>query len=623
MSCVFSYKRTRLTAAILMLGMLGSVSAAHAQRRRVRIPAARETKSEVLRILDTLEQTGDFPQAMEATQVLFDQVIRHASEREAGRFLEAAFGHRLVHQLAVVDDDIRLDLLKYLRSNENLAYNMAFTVRPEQENVKDVYDLLQRFQERRGEDLNRYASLTTAICVVHDQPLHRGQGGDVPPPAGPQALFDFFSANEGRLLFPIRNMPPELLIYMVNSNVSIQEMLWGLNRFQGTNRVGELFYEVTYDADALEEGGPQASELAGQTLPNILRFGGGFNESSFFAEMVGKSIGTPTTTVTGQTLEGSYSWVGFLQIDHRRGAVWNMEEGRFNVMSGGIWTRGEVLDPQTNKKISENELSLTAALFGRPFAEKQAAAALTDAVQRLMMLEESGEDFEPPTLEAGRGRRTTGRRREANIDAQLGLLERALRISPGYIPAWYTLRDLAAAGKLNWQEKESWINRLYRIVGNEFPDFTLNILLPMIETVEDPQRQNSLWEIAFRSFRGHPELAARVRMGQADLWEKNDEPARALDFYREIVRRYANDGPFILDALERAERLLIREHQPESTVAQLYLNAWNRIDRPARQAFQLHEQTTWYRVGEKLAQKLVEAGMTQQAVAVQNRISQP
>jgi tetratricopeptide (TPR) repeat protein len=498
---------------------------------------------------------------------------------------------------------------------------MVFTVRPEEENVKDVYKLLQDFQERHGNELNRYATLTTALCVVHDQRLHRGVGGDVPPPASPQALYDFFTNNERRMLFPIRLTPPALLIYMVNSNVSIQEMLWALNRFQGNNRVGELFYEITYDESAIEEGTPQASEMAGQTLPNIFRLGGGYEERSSFAEMVGKSIGVPTTTVVGETVEGSYSWPGFLQM-RRRGAIWNLEEGRFNVMSGGVWTNGQVYDPQTNKQITENELSLTAALFGQAPEQRQAAAALTDAVRRLIMLEESGEDFQPSAPEQGE-RRARRRVRQADIDSQLALLEQAIRISPGYTHAWFTFRDLVSAGKLNWQEKQDWIRMLYRNVGNEYPEFSLSILLPMIKTVEDFQRQNSLWEIAYRNFSGHPELAARVRMEQADLWEEQNEPGRALDIYRQIVRRYSNDGPFILDALERAESLLIRERQSDQAIIQLYTEAWNRMDIPAPRAMQFWEQTTWFRVGEALARKFEEAGMMQRAAAIRNNLRQP
>lgn len=594
----------------------GSASAA---RGRVS-DTAREVNRQTATVLNDLEKEDDYPKAESRLQEIFDQVIGHAGQNEWDAFLEADFPLRLVRQLSTVDSGHRRELLKYLRDNDELARTLAYTIRPHEENPAEVYGILNELRNKRGDRLNDYASLATAIAVVHDQPITRMAGENIPAAAGPIELFDYFSQNSRKMNFDPRRMPAELLVYVVNSQVSIDEMLWALSNYAGNNRLGALYHKLPFDQSHYTRGTPKESEMAGNTLPNLYRYGGVAEDRAFFTAMVGKAIGTSTAITTGSNQEITHHWIGFLQ-GQRGGPVWNFEVGRFDALTGGPGLAGEVLDPQLNKRIPDTYVMMTAPIMSAPIEQYWQSIALTDAAQRLMDIEEAGEKFQPaPLIENRRSRRNTATRK-ADLDTQLDLLEEAVTQSPANRSGWFAVRDLADAGKLNARQKEQWTNLLGRTVGDNFPDFYFEFVRPMIATVEDVGQQNSLWESAYRTFRRRPDLAAKVRMAQGEMWEKDNKPQAALGAYTDIINRFANAGPFVMDALKAADSLMAQQRVPPERIVNLYAKAWNKIRRPSVKAPEYLEQSNWYQVGQMYADKLDGIGDTQRANGVRTRIS--
>jgi hypothetical protein len=74
-----------------------------------------------------------------------------------------------------------------------------------------------------------------------------------------------------------------------------------------------------------------------------------------------------------------------------------------------------------------------------------------------------------------------------------------------------------------------------------------------------------------------------------------------------VVERFVNDGPFVITALERAERVL-RETGHADRIVELYASTWRRVDRPGRMAGVFMTQSNWYKIGQLYAAKLREAG---------------
>ncbi len=217
---------------------------------------AEQVRDRIDAVLDELQETGDFASATAELQVQFDRVIAEADAGDKNLFREAAFALRLAGQLKEVEGVDRLELLAFLRAHEDLAATVAFLVRPEHEKPTDVYGLLDRLRKHRGDRLGTHANLTAAVCVVHDRRLARKINENTAQAADALSIFDYFAGNERRMLFGVRKVPAELLIYVVDTTASIDEMTWALGRYAGDSAVGGRFFDIDYDYEHVRDGVP-------------------------------------------------------------------------------------------------------------------------------------------------------------------------------------------------------------------------------------------------------------------------------------------------------------------------------------------------------------------------------
>lgn len=568
-------------------------------------------------LLDRLQNNGDFAAARQAIANLFDQVISVGPTREAAAFRETAFVLRLLSQLEATPAPGRTELLKYLRANPTLARTLAFLVHPE-EKPSEIYAVLDRLRRGQNRSLEAYATLAAAICVVHDRPLNRQVNENRAKAADPLRIFDFFCRNEERMLFKIRPVPAELLVYVVDTTASIEEMEWALDRYAGDPQVGGRFFDVKYDHNHVRNGTPKQLTLQGFNLPNILQCGGVCADQAYFASHVGKAVGVPTAVASASSGDMGHAWVGFFQATARQG-WWNFDVGRYPAYRG---IRGNVLDPQSRQTIPDSYVALLAEMIGSSPEARHAAAALTDAAVRLGQLEKNPKTIVPlPTDNLVVGT-VLPKPRITGVAAELELLEAAVRLCPGDRRAWFVVRDLAQDGKLTLDQKRQWAGAIEQVCGAKYPDFAVAILTPMIQTVHDVAEQERLWNQAFDRFRNRADLAAAIRMAQAAMWEASGQTERAGLCYMDVIERYANAGPFVIDALQSAEKALIRAGRPERVV-ELYDRTWQRIERP-KDTFSgtFITQSNWFRVGLMLAARLENAGATESAAALRAELQQ-
>lgn len=108
-------------------------------------------------------------------------------------------------------------------------------------------------------------------------------------------------------------------------------------------------------------------------------------------------------------------------------------------------------------------------------------------------------------------------------------------------------------------------------------------------------------------------------MNQAHLWEEQKQPAKALACYQDIIDRYCNAGPFVLDALRAAEKLL-QDAGKGGFVIGTYESTWKKCEKSDSMAGEFMVQSNWYRVGALLAERLTAAGKTDRATAVQAQL---
>src|SRR4029453_9774654 len=161
----------------------------------------------------------------------------------------------------------------------------------------------------------------------------------------------------------------------------------------------------------------------------------------------------------------------------------------------------------------------------------------------------------------------------------LALLEAGLSGSPGYAGGWMIIQKLAADDAPPLDDKKKWEGILFRLCGQRYPDFYLAVLAPMIRTVDELKEQNAFWNAAFQRFSGRPDLAASVRMEQAEMFMREKNPAKAMECYQDVINRFANAGPFVLEALVKAETILQKAGNDRAVLG-LYEHAWSQIRKP-------------------------------------------
>lgn len=600
-------------AALLMAACcLRAGAAAHGDVR----PAGADTLQHAVdvqtaAILDTLEKNGDFTAAAKKLNAIFDRVTLIGSDKTLSAFRDADMTLRMVRQLAAMPKAQGVDLLKYLRAHTSLARTMAFFV--EDEKAAGAYGVLLRLREKHADELNDFATLAAAICVVHDRPFTRQINENLTTAPDPVDLFEYYTANEKSMLFGIRNVPAELLIYVVDTTSSIPEMRWALRKYAGDPNIGQHFFDIAYDYDNLKTAREKTVTKAGYTLPNILKYGGVCADQAFFAVEIGKAIGVPTTYTTASSAEVGHAWVGFLQSKGDR-LFWNFDVGRYEEYRG---IRGNVKDPQTREEIPDSYVSLTAELLGSPThrtktIDRQEGIAVTDAAIRLANAAvETGGALKPAAMEGSDALKVP---RAVTVEAALGLLETAVNANVAYRPAWFLVAGLAEDNKLTLAQKTRWSTALLTKCGASYPDFALTVLEPMIGTVGDAPQQDALWAAAETKFQSRADLSAEILMNRATLWEQQQATAKAGNFYLEIIDRYCNAGPFVIPALAKAEELL---GDRKEKVLALYGQSWAKIQKPEDMAGPFMEQSNWFRVGQMYAKKLEGAGQPGAAARVE------
>jgi hypothetical protein len=616
---------TLASAAIfLTAGALCSAAAAPASNK-TKSPAAKPVprlsltqwaEKQIKQDLNELAATGHFSVAKRKLGQLEDQVIAWMPRNGLVALRHADFARRLVSQVSSISNhQHRMKMLKFLLANHELAATMVFLNTPGQQNVAQVYHRLAAMRRALGPMVVAYPNLTAAICAVLYKPLIMHINENTVQSPDPVALFKYYVRYQRAMYFGIHNVPARLLIYVVDSCSSIPQMTWALNQFHGDSMVGELFFRVPYDYSTYLHGAQKKVDTAGYTLPNILKYGGVCADQAFFASEVGKAIGVPTAYDVGRSGVVGHAWVGFLQqVGNQAG--WNFSIGRYSEYRGVV---GVVENPVTRQREPDSFMSLSGQFIGTTQHQRWNAVVLTDAGLRLLALSTAGLSFSAPRPPAN-VYACAAKPVVNSVAAQLELLQRAVHQCDGYAGSWMIVRYMASKGQLTFAEKTLWAGALMRLCGQRYPYFAMTVVQPMIMSVKNPTRQNKFWNRAYAMFAtSHFDLAAHVRMMQARLWRQHGHYNRAGIYLMDVINQYANAGPFILEALDQAARIL-RMQKHNDRITKLYEITWSRIKAPPRMADPFMHESNWYQVGKLLETRLRQHGHTLLADKVQREL---
>ncbi|MEM9752334.1 MAG: hypothetical protein AAF916_03015 [Planctomycetota bacterium] len=576
--------------------------------------AAENASVETQAIFSRAAEHGDIGLASDEAARLLTEVslTRHARDVEA--FADAGFAFALTTLLEDAALDELPDWFERMTARPEAARELAFIYNPHHDDAEAVLSVFERLDEAFGPQLDTYPGLTAALCVVHDRKIERRVNENQVTGTDPIALFRYYRDHESQMLFGIRDMPAALLVWVVDSTASIEEMRWALAQYAGDRAIGRRFFDIRYDYDHLRRGTPKQVTLEGFTLPNILKHGGVCADQAYFAVQVGKAIGVPATYTRGRSGSTSHAWVGYFEQRGRRGAGWNFNEGRYASYQG---VRGVAEHPQTGHPVDDSFISVLAEAITLPATQRHAAQAMVHGA-RLMdsVANQSGGAAVMEGLVAASSGQTV---RSASLQDRLSLIESALRLDVGYAAGWMEVARLAEGGALSQAQQRKWAASIIRLCGDRYPDFMITVLRPFLSGVEDPEVQSGLWNQALRKVRSRKDLSAEIRMIQGELWEEAGDLRRSADFYEDVIRRYANGGPYVLDALERFEALLRSAGRDERVVV-LYAETFKSLDLPQRKAPQFAKQSNYYRVGSRYAEALRDAGDLRGAEQVASQI---
>jgi hypothetical protein len=263
---------------------------------------------------------------------------------------------------------------------------------------------------------------------------------------------------------------------------------------------------------------------------------------------------------------------------------------------------------------------MTAESVRLPLGSRLGAIALTDAVRRLAHLYQFGEKsravYPPHPILDIPGLREQPR--PLTGPTRMEILQAAVALAPRSPDVWTAVAE--AAPDMAGSDRQAWFDLLANSCGQQYRRFAYHITAAMIDGITDAQEASGCWDWAFKTYRLVPDLAADARMRQGKKWEAAGNPDRAFAAYTDVVRNFPNDGPFVLDALGRAEAML-RKVNNDGAIVDLYRDAFRRISRPDNNSASFFRGSNFFRVGMLYAAALERVGRTSDAKAVMSQLS--
>lgn len=585
-------------------------------------PAAARTNvdawvdGKVSAVLDRLENGGNFSAGRDELTGLLDVLIaRGSTTSDAQAFRDVVVARRIVSQLAEVSASSRAEVLKFLRARPGLMAAMALAVKPGVQKPAEVYAVLRRLRQKNEDQLEAFATLTAAVCVVHDRPWWVQVNENSVGSPGPEAIFDYYVKNEGEMAYGIRGMPVELLVHVVSAAAPIEDLNWARAKYKFDRRIENRYKEIKYDYAYFKSGGVKKSTAAGWSLKGILANGGVCADQAYFAMTVAQSMGIPAAYVTGRDGEVGHAWVGYLEGGAK--PVWNFDAGRFGPY---LLVRGTLVDPQTRERVADADVAVMARAMAQKSSDRQQSEALFDAAERMVELAGAGGRGFPPAEDPEAPKFRKARPRGITIADQQELIEAGLRRTPTAARGWKLIGTLAETGKLSLDDKKRWAEVLCTLCGKDYPYFSFEVLKPMILTVGDLREQDGLWGRTASLFSGRADLVSEIRLTQGRMWESAGDAKRAWECYQEVVKKYINAGPFVVEAVERCAALLEDRKSTPNAVVELYQSAWRAADKPTSAAAEFRRQSNWYRLGMRYIKVLEAAGKTGEASKVKQEL---
>jgi len=545
------------------------------------------------------------------------ELVRLAEEADPVADVEAFYAISNASRSAALlsrtkDATVRENLIAAFKKSPRFMNELAMAL-DSKDDVEKVAAIASKLWKAESARLNEYSTLGAAICVVHDREVFEQANENKVTSDDPLKLFAYFAGNESRLPLGLKNVPVQLLVLVVDATAKVSELQWALDRYRGDRAIGARFFEIQYDVAHFQSGAKKKVTTEGFTLQNIAKYGGVCIDQAYFAANVGKACGIPTAIMRGRSAEVGHAWVAYL-VWNGQTALFDSRQGRYPDYRSVV---GFITDPQTGERVMESELSLRAWLALTPSDKRQRATALEDAGSAL------GDKLLP--RDEAQGMDASGHVIHEKLTPEmaskvLAISEAAANLSPGSARAWRLGVRIGVTGIWTVEQRNRWGQAIFKTLGNGYAPFATDCLIDVINSVDNIEEQNKLWNWLFEGTSHSGDLASIVRFNQASMFERDHSPEKAWECYEWILALYADTSPMAVSAAKRVLALLKDNGKTIGDGATVLGKAWARTTPPSSMNPEFASQSNWFRLGALYRAALKDAGQTVEYTRVSTQL---
>jgi hypothetical protein len=260
-----------------------------------------------------------------------------------------------------VELDGKIKFIKFLFPTHERTQMIGGALRPE-DDTKEFFSILEELsKDESAEDSNKYFELKLAIALVWDQPrpqIHSQIGYRYTVKFAPDLIDRYtyfktlYAKRKAKLSF--RYLDYKDLIFVVDTPIPLTELEWAKEHVRGNvSNWGKVYSDIRYDTKRLNDGiYDWPGILQGDySLKNIRKHGGICVDQAYFCTITARAFGVPALYFSGMGKRGGHAWCSYM----KREDMWDFDVGRYKSDS---YMTGYSIDPQTNKKLSDHDVSL-------------------------------------------------------------------------------------------------------------------------------------------------------------------------------------------------------------------------------------------------------------------------
>jgi len=502
--------------------------------------------------------------------------------------------------------------------------------------VQDPAESLKKLQElvkAAKKTVLDYPNLSVAFATARPLRHYRKQ----PDPCTMLESFTWYTNPKIPFRYDLRNMPYELSRYLADTRLRLAERRWAMKKYSRKRNLGRCYFDLKYDWDHYKKGKPKKIAKLEYTLANLHKVGGVCIDQAYYAAEVCKAFGVPAAISVGRGRSGmGHAWLARLKIDRKnRRGVWDTRTGRYRLFK---YYFGKVRDPGSGSRIFDSQLSIggmASQLPLRRLEEADAATALAMLVEQfkddqaavdLSVLKDLAklhdERFATDEQQKTAGAETGWIQQAGKVDQALmeDMIGLAISRNLAHTRAWQYIIQLRSSEQLPVKSLNRFFDVLVTRTAKEYPDYSCLMVMQIVPTIPDAAIRLKVYQRSLGVYGKRPDLRGRILLAVGDDYRDQDKLDMALKAYAQAAEVTAEVPAVVMRASSQAEQILAARGEIEQAI-RMYTRLMELTKRFASTSA-FRSQTSYYRIGKRLAALLKDAGREKQAESILKKIEE-